>query len=358
MVNLISGKKLFIWACVLAGTLAAVACIIARNCDPAVLRRDLLAADLRYLAAACACMAGFVCCESRNIGRVLNDLEKGGVGFLQSLKYGAAGFFFSSITPSSTGGQPMQLYYMHRDGIPLSHGTLSLALLGMGYQIGSMTFALLGLVDHAQLLQQQAPVTKTVLTIGISTSGALLALLIGVSFSRRLADGAEKLLLAFAEKMRRPQWRESIARQFLEYRRCSVLIRRRPGLLARNIATSLVQMALTFSVPYLVYRSLGCSGSSWLEIMSLQAVLSTGLAIVPIPGTAGAAEGGFQLIFRTVFPAAQLLPGMILSRSINIYASILMTGAVLAVLLLRDTVRRRTPQHPRIIQQATEEAES
>lgn len=39
------------------------------------------------------------------------------VSFAQGMKYAYTGFFFSSITPSSTGGQPMQLYMMKKDNL-------------------------------------------------------------------------------------------------------------------------------------------------------------------------------------------------------------------------------------------------
>lgn len=33
--------------------------------------------------------------------------------------------FFSAITPSASGGQPMQLYFMKKDKLPLSVSTLN-----------------------------------------------------------------------------------------------------------------------------------------------------------------------------------------------------------------------------------------
>ena len=45
---------------------------------------------------------------------------------LRCMSYSFIGFFFSGITPSATGGQPMQLYYMRRDGNALSASSVVL----------------------------------------------------------------------------------------------------------------------------------------------------------------------------------------------------------------------------------------
>ena len=51
-------------------------------------------------------------CESINMRRTLKALgEK--VTLFRCYKYSLIGFFYSSITPAATGGQPMQVYYMH-----------------------------------------------------------------------------------------------------------------------------------------------------------------------------------------------------------------------------------------------------
>ena len=48
--------------------------------------------------------------------------------FLENLKYALIGFFFSSITPAASGGQPMQIYYMHKEKISVASSTLALLI--------------------------------------------------------------------------------------------------------------------------------------------------------------------------------------------------------------------------------------
>lgn len=71
-----------------------------------------------YLLIGALCMCIFLLCEASNFRRNLTAL-----GYKTSLKqcinYSVQGFFFSSITPSASGGQPMQAYQMYKDDIKI-----------------------------------------------------------------------------------------------------------------------------------------------------------------------------------------------------------------------------------------------
>ena len=46
-------------------------------------------------------------------------------GLLRCTGYGCIDFYYSAITPSSTGGQPMVIYHMEKDGVPMSKAVLA-----------------------------------------------------------------------------------------------------------------------------------------------------------------------------------------------------------------------------------------
>ena len=48
--------------------------------------------------------------------------------FFKCLFYALVEFYFSGITPSSTGGQPVELYYMTKDNIPIRKSYITLML--------------------------------------------------------------------------------------------------------------------------------------------------------------------------------------------------------------------------------------
>ena len=75
-------------------------------------------------------MVTFVGCEAMCSRLILGRLGHK-PGYRRCLGYSFVGFYVSSITPSSTGGQPAQVYYMSRDNIPAAHGTLNMMLTAL-----------------------------------------------------------------------------------------------------------------------------------------------------------------------------------------------------------------------------------
>ena len=64
------------------------------------------------------------------------------------------GSFFSGITPSASGGQPMQLYYMKRDGIPLPEGTAVLMAVATAYKFVLTVVGMMILLFWQKLLKE------------------------------------------------------------------------------------------------------------------------------------------------------------------------------------------------------------
>ena len=85
-------------------------------------------------------MTAFVGCEAMCSRLILGRLGHK-VTYRQCLGYSFAGFYVSSITPSSTGGQPAQIYYMSKDGVPAAHGSLNMMLIAVCYQVVTLLYA-------------------------------------------------------------------------------------------------------------------------------------------------------------------------------------------------------------------------
>ena len=58
---------------------------------------------------------------------ILKALKKK-ITLKRGIFYSLVEFYFSGITPSSTGGQPVQLYYMTKDKIPMRKSYITLML--------------------------------------------------------------------------------------------------------------------------------------------------------------------------------------------------------------------------------------
>ena len=88
------------------------------------------------------CMILYIVCEAINLGRNLRILKEKST-FFKNIKYALIGFFFSSITPAASGGQPAQVYYMHKDKISVANSTLALLLNLISMQIITISIRLI-----------------------------------------------------------------------------------------------------------------------------------------------------------------------------------------------------------------------
>ena len=92
-----------------------------------------------------ALMLAFVGCEATCSHLILGRLGHR-APLRRCLGYSFVGFYVSSITPSATGGQPAQIYYMSRDGVPAAHGALNMMLIAVCYQVVVIGYALAALI--------------------------------------------------------------------------------------------------------------------------------------------------------------------------------------------------------------------
>ena len=87
-----------------------------------------------WIMAAVVCVVIFIWGESIIIYYMMHTLGiklKKRTCFL----FSSVGFFFSCITPSATGGQPAQIYFMKKEKIPIPVSTLVLMIITITYKL-------------------------------------------------------------------------------------------------------------------------------------------------------------------------------------------------------------------------------
>ena len=124
--------------------------LIFRNYDYKITMDIMLKADFKFIILATIVMFLNISFESLNVKNILNTLGKK-VPLLRMIKYTLIGFFFSGITPAAGGGQPMEVYYMKRDRIPVTSSTIALLLETISFHIVTIICGLIGLALNYKL---------------------------------------------------------------------------------------------------------------------------------------------------------------------------------------------------------------
>ena len=168
--------------------LAGVTCyILLRDHSMGTLWAVLKNADLRFVLLGLFLMVLFVGCEAAVI-RLLAGTWGGSVPWKRAMQYSFAGFYFSSITPSSTGGQPMQLYYMVRDGMSAARSSFALLTITAMYQLAALTYgAVMGAAKFSYLMGLPLAL-KLLICFGILANGISVAFILLILFCRPLVE--------------------------------------------------------------------------------------------------------------------------------------------------------------------------
>ncbi len=344
---MIQGKKNAVGLLIMTILLAGMGAMLLRENSFSRLWAEMSRMNPLLLLAGLAMMTGFVGCEAFCTKQILNSLGHQ-CSYRHCIGYSFVGFYVSSITPSSTGGQPAQIYYMSQDGIPVAHGALNMMLIAACYQLSSLLWG------GGVLLF--VPAVRGTLKGGMGLfllygAGMMLALTTGMGmlmfrprFTRRFLRGILTLLTKLRLFRNPKNMQEKLDRLLESYTGAADCVKKHPWLMLRVLVLCLIQQGLLFSIPYVVYVGLGLKGRGWAEIAGVQALLTLAVCNLPLPGAAGAAEGGFLTAFGTIFGSELVAPAMLVSRCISFYAFLLISfAASLAVHLrvCRETRERR-----------------
>ncbi len=288
-----------------------------------------------YIFIAIICMLIYLSLEAVNMGRTLRALKEKS-NFFKNLRYAYIGFFFSAITPAASGGQPMQVYFMHKDKITVANSTLALLINLCSFQLITIPLAIICLCFEHTYLNTSL---MWLFLIGIALNSCALALLLIGIFSRRMSLGlvnfAVKIMKFF--KVKKIEEKEKkISKELLQYHGNAKYFRQHKKLMAKTLITTLIQILVYYSIPYWVYLSFGFNELNIIEMIALQAILYATVSGIPLPGAVGVSEGGFLGIFKNVFTAEKVNGAMLINRGISFYLFVLISGVVVIVNMFRN----------------------
>lgn len=273
------------------------------------------------------CMFLFICCEGINIRRMLK-LFSYDISIFKGLKYSFIGFFFSSITPSSSGGQPMQVYYMNKDGIKFSHSSLVLLIELASFQFTTITIAIISFIAKYDFI---VSAIKLLIFIGIATNCIIFCFLLVAIFSKSFINRIMDLIFKFISKIKfldEKKLREEVKEEIKQYQKGSLFINNNRKTIIKVVLTAFVQACFMHSITFFVYRAFNLSDFSFFTVFSLQSILFITVSAIPLPGSVGSSESAFLTLFKTLFPANILNSAMLLSRGISFYLFVIVSGLI------------------------------
>lgn len=248
------------------------------------------------------------------------------------LRYTFIGFFFSYITPSSTGGQPAQMYYMKKDGIKIGHSAVIMLLITISYKISLLAMGAVFLIFEQDIVQKTCGEIKWLLVLGFILSGGLIAGLI-VLLRKPVAvrDGGIKLVNRFAgrkwmREQKAQRYRDKLNRICENYTAGAAYIKENPKSVLVLFLITTMERLLLMTITWAVYHSFGLSGAGFWEIITVQTLIMVAVEMLPLPGAAGVTEWCFVLVFTGIFTAPVVKPALLITRGMSFYLVLIVGG--------------------------------
>lgn len=256
------------------------------------------------------------------------------------IKYSFIGFFYSGITPSATGGQPVQLYYMKRDGYKTSDSSVILMTVALAYKL---VLVLIGVCLFFLWYRHLKYFMKDYITLYFVGLFLNFIVVLAIFVAMRFPNILIRIAYAFEKGMIRMRiWNvDSERKERIQYfvqsydHTVKFMVEYKRKLLVLFIMTMLQRCSL-FLLTYIVYRGFHLSGSSMFSIMSLQAAVCISVDMLPVPGAQGITELVYQTVFVNIFTKTYLFPSMLIIRGINFYFLLFVCGVVTGLTILKN----------------------
>ncbi|MEN6471591.1 MAG: lysylphosphatidylglycerol synthase transmembrane domain-containing protein [Clostridiaceae bacterium] len=258
------------------------------------------------------------------------------------------GFFYNALTPMQIGGQPMQVFQMRGYGVPVGSATSITLIKYMAWQFGVVLIATVGMIVLEKPILALGAAVRTVVLIGYAINILVFLFAAIATFNPKWLTATGKRALAFLKRHRIIRKEASYAKAVAAWDRVMsdyaaavklMFTRRLRGVLPLMFF-GFMEIVCFLAVTYFIYRGFSLSEYPPYYVVLLQSLLSMAVSFIPIPGGAGASEGGFYLVFGSLFSQALRFPAMLLWRMLTYYLNILLGLVFIVVDGLRKNRRR------------------
>lgn len=272
--------------------------------DPVEVWNALRSAKIGYLLMAVGCMLVYWLMESvalHTVAKEVHPQQK----FKSSVIVSMIGQYFNCITPFSSGGQPIQAYYLVRFGVPLGSALTALLSKFIVYQAVLTIYSAVILIFRIGYVVETNALMLPLVIVGFIVNTAVIAGLLMLAFFRKPTVKIAHFVIRLLGKLHIvkdvDKRIEYIDQEMEMYYKNFQFIKKRPVLILKMCLYTVIQLTVFLAISYVIFLAFGLKGWDFLTIISCQAFVLMISAFVPLPGALGAAEGSYVLFFGRIF---------------------------------------------------------
>ena len=285
-------------------------------------------ANIQYIIYALLIMIAFFAFDALKLMFMIRNTTKKWRPIL-SLKTSILGKYYDNITPLAAGGQPFQMYYLAKEGVPSG---VAGAMPVVNFFFSQLSFVIIGVLLFTFNMDALAPGAVVLAYVGALISITVPLAVILFSLFPKTTWKITKKLLKLLNRMHiikdLPKAKKKVRAIIFDYARSLGLLTKSKLMVIMNIVLSLCMQIAYCSVAFFVLRAFGDTTSNYIDVLTMCFAVYAAISYIPTPGASGAAEISFGLIFvgmatHTVFW------GTLLWRGISYYLTLVFGIAVI-----------------------------
>lgn len=289
--------------------------------------------DYRWVLAGLICLIMHWLCESLNlhipIKKIYQDQK-----FTNSIKVSMIGQLFNNITPFSSGGQPMQAYELNKTGKRVSDSLSAMAIKFIITQTALVVSTLVVVILEFEFFKTLMQDYLWIAIIGfmVNIIAILVMILAGIKKGMivYITNPIVRLLGKIHVLKNTEQKIEKLNASIDNFSNQFIIMKSEKIMVVKMFLIAVVQSLVYYSITYMVYRAFGNYGVSFLQIIPTQAFLLLIMTFIPTPGSGLGAEGGFYLLFNSIFQNGTIHMSILFWRMYTFYLPIII-GALFLI---------------------------
>ena len=251
--------------------------------------------------------------------------------------------FFNGITPFSSGGQPMEVYYLSKCGIKPTRGTNIILQNFIMYQMALIAHGIIAItLNYKFHFFKKIPILRELTTLGFVINILVGVGLLFISFCSKFNKKVINLIIKICSKLKLVKdiekttsvWEEKLD----EFHDSAELLKRKRMLFFRGFIYNFVALAIFYVIPIFIIYGMGSFDINAIETIAASAYVLIIGSFVPIPGGSGGIEYGFMQFFGNFISGPALSASLLVWRFITYYLGMIL--GTISISLFRGDVKK------------------
>jgi|GEM_PF-606767 len=294
---------------------------------------------------------------------LLSKLNIGKCKPSMNFKVSAIGKYYECITPMATGGQPFQMYFLAKNNVPAGKATAIPLIDYFLTMFSAVTIALCLTIFNSSAINDlknssdpvvaaAAATIHIVAFVGIFLNALLPFAIICISIFPKFGKKLVAFFIGIISKFKFLKIAKDPQKAYYktlktlnEYKESLKFILKRKVYLFSVLGFCIADYLLFASIPFFLCVGLGGldpTFSNWLTIVTLYAFVINAISFIPTPGTSGAAEGSFFLIFAGLSLTSGSVIWIVLFYRVITYYSYIVLGFLVVIYdFIANTIRQK-----------------